>query len=472
MKKPRWEKKFEEYVQNEKSYISLKGQATKLKAKIEVEKDKKVEGNFKSREEYEVAKTKQQEVIDSMNEKLVAMKEKIKGYDYFVKNKKRIENIWEYRKTLEEELEKLPKDSSQKIAEKQKEQAAIEQRVEQYKNEMARLTKRLKEDLSEEERNILQYEFKAYKENLENLQNKQNSIDEDIAQLQKDGEGYNEKVEWQKNEYERKIAKCNILASNLLKGKEIDDISLNNEVAGKTFTSKDGKLEEKTNRAREDENIKKTPEVASQPKKEEQQNIKEQQNNTAQQKIEETKQIATVGRSEAFKERHPGISKVIDSITKFFARLFKSKKNVTKGQTILDNMEYKTEETGEEKKLDDKSEIIETAIESELREAETSEKAEVAIKTGNKQADSYDKEDEELREIAINGHAAFIKKLKKMNEEKLSRMNEKSGYIRPTAEQRNKFIKANEKAKPQRDYMPSEKGTLPREYQENDGLEY
>lgn len=262
-KKPRWEIKYEKYLSEEpvkdkiaKLTRSQKSKITKLSKEIEALKAEKVVGDFKTREEYENALEDHRVLIESKNYELEDLKneseanKELEGYKNFEKNKDKIKNILEYRKSLEKKLSELPKDNLKQIENKRKEQQALEARIKEYQDEIEYMKEVLKQDIPDEKRQIELFTLKTKMDMLGKLQEVQANNDREIIKLEEESKNFDEKSANKKEIYERKIAKCNIIAANLLKGKDIGEIELDVDASGKTYTSPDGKLNKKIERAK------------------------------------------------------------------------------------------------------------------------------------------------------------------------------------------------------------------------------
>ncbi len=261
--KPRWEIKYEKYKAEEPKYRTMRATIAKLEASMATLEggEVKVKGDFKTKEEYQnalnAAKSKIQEEIKTQKSKIDLIKKELAGYENFKNNQQQIENIFEYRKDLEHRLMALPKDTRQEVEEKRQELSGVEQRVTQYQKEIEEMKKQLKTNIAEEERQILLFTLKTKMEAMEPLQTRQSDLDMQIGTLEEQGKGFDKIAEDKRITYERKIAKCNIIAANLMKGKSLLDFDLKVEPEGKRFTSPDGKLFKTTKASRNLEKSKK-----------------------------------------------------------------------------------------------------------------------------------------------------------------------------------------------------------------------
>lgn len=240
-KKPRWEKKYEDYKEHGSKYQNMKRKLTELKKG-------KVTGDFKTKEEY-------QNAVDARERQIAEYEKEVKGYENFKKNGQKVQNILDYRNGLIEKLDKLPKvrneEETKKLNDKKEEQAAKAQRIGQYQVEIDDLKLQLKnKDLSDNDKQILLLTLKARMEAMGILQEEQSKLDREITSLEEIGKDVNEEVQRKTATYERKIAKCNIIAANLLKGKELGEFEIKVIPEYKRFTSNDGQLPKQVEQAR------------------------------------------------------------------------------------------------------------------------------------------------------------------------------------------------------------------------------
>jgi len=350
-KKPRWEVKFEQYKQEGTKYEEMKKHLKALK-------EGKVKGNFKTKQEY-------QDFVDEKAKQIAEYEKNIKGYEDFKKNEQKIQNILEYRNSLQEKLDNLPKDTTEDLINKRKEQAAKAQRIAQYQLEVEDLKQQLKKDLSDGDRQILLLTLKTRMDSMGVLQEEQANLDRELASLEETGKDFNEKIEIKKDAYERKIKKCNIIAKNLLKGKDLGEIELRVEKEGKRFTSPDGKLPEETKKARNEE---KYSEIEDEVVKE---------NNA----LTEVSDFAT---------KYP----ILARIGNFFKNIGSRVSNLFKRNDLADRVEkINNEENDRDKKRDEYIEEIAENVKSRIE----------AQKSGGIEANVEDIEDELLKKIAEKG---------------------------------------------------------------------
>lgn len=210
--KPRWEAKYEKMLNQE----PVSEKIAKLKEEIENTKRNEV-GTFKTKEEY-------QDALREAKLKLPEQEAQLQDYENYEKNKTKIANILAYRKELEKQLENNPAaiemKKNSKILEEQKKRA----------NEL--MTKMQKSGIDKSEYNDLQ-------EDLEITQAVIRNLDERNESLKTSSDNKEKEI------CERKIAKCNLIAANLLKGKNLEDIQIKIEPSSKTFT--EAKNNEKAN---------------------------------------------------------------------------------------------------------------------------------------------------------------------------------------------------------------------------------
>ena len=229
MSKPRWEVKFEKYMSEE----PIDWKIEKLKKELEGV----TEGKFKTKEDFDKA--------DGERRKNKGETEKVlKGYEDYEKNKNKILNILEYRKKLEAKLASLPpkpRDVSKELTEKKEELFLAERECNIRMQTIDDLRKELNKAKDDKDKLKIQQKMDNERKLLGEAQDKQYKLMPEIQILQ--NEPKEDKFADKRSIYERKIAKCNVLAANLLKGKELEDIEL--KVDTGRYTSKDGKLKEK-----------------------------------------------------------------------------------------------------------------------------------------------------------------------------------------------------------------------------------
>lgn len=210
--KPRWEAKYEKMLNQE----PVSEKIAKLKEEIENTKRNEV-GTFKTKEEY-------QDALREAKLKLPEQEAQLQDYENYEKNKTKIANILAYRKELEKELENNPVvkeiEKNSKILEEQKKRA----------NEL--MAKMQKSGIDKSEYNDLQEDLEITQAVIRNLNERDKILQADPANKEKEI-------------CERKIAKCNLIAANLLKGKNLEDIQIKIEPSSKTFT--EAKNNEKAN---------------------------------------------------------------------------------------------------------------------------------------------------------------------------------------------------------------------------------
>ncbi len=210
--KPRWEAKYEKMLNQE----PVSEKIAKLKEEIGNTKRNEV-GTFKTKEEY-------QDALREAKLKLPEQEAQLQDYENYEKNKTKIANILAYRKELEKQLENNPVvkeiEKNSKILEEQKKRA----------NEL--MAKMQKSGIDENEHNELQEDLDITQAVIRNLNERDKILQADPANKEKEI-------------CERKIAKCNLIAANLLKGKNLEDIQIKIEPSSKTFT--EAKNNEKAN---------------------------------------------------------------------------------------------------------------------------------------------------------------------------------------------------------------------------------
>lgn len=332
--KPRWEKKYEELVAEEPVAEKIE------KIKEEIANIKKGEvGDFKTKEDYDKA-------FGEARKELPNKEKELANYENYEKNKTKIANILAYRKDLEKQLENNPAaiemKKNSKILEEQKKRA----------NEL--MTKMQKSGIDKSEYNDLQ-------EDLEITQAVIRNLDERNESLKTSSDNKEKEI------CERKIAKCNLIAANLLKGKNLEDIQIKIEPSSKTFT--EAKNNEKAN----------TNEKAG----------------------------YLVNVSE-FAEKHPRLAK----IGEFFKNGFSSIKNRV-AKVFAGKGKEKTEQSISDKEMEEVREIIRSAREAKKAEIKQSREdqllsyiAEYGKEDGEKAfRDSLRVELEDKKKAAANSYA-------------------------------------------------------------------
>lgn len=323
-----WEVKYKEYLEEEpiikkikRIEKSIKDKAKRREAKIEKLESEKVVGNFKTKEEYETAVEAHKKQIDDIKKEKAEIEaslendEKLQEYRNFENNKDKIRNIYEYRNELIKKLENLPIDTGVKIEDIKQEREARLLRIGQYQVEVEELNAQLSENknLTDEQRQIMSLEMRTKKDEVKRLCSEQVKAAIQIENLEKIDTKPNENTLVKKEEYQRKIAKCNVLAVNLLNGKNIDDIELNVEQAGKKLTAKNKESKNILATAREenqeDLGIRKgKPTSIYNP---EQEAKKAEETKTD----KENKELVKVSK---FAEKHPKLAKFFRSIKNWF----------------------------------------------------------------------------------------------------------------------------------------------------------
>lgn len=457
--KPRWEIKYEKYKAEEPKYRTMRATIAKLEASMATLEggEVKVKGDFKTKEEYQnalnAAKSKIQEEIKTQKSKIDLIKKELAGYENFKNNQQQIENIFEYRKDLEHRLMALPKDTRQEIEEKRQELSGVEQRVTQYQKEIEGMKKQLKNNIAEEERQILLFTLKTKMEAMEPLQTRQSDLDMQIGTLEEQGKGFDKIAEDKRITYERKIAKCNIIAANLMKGKSLLDFDLKVEPEGKRFTSPDGKLFKTTKASRNLEKSKK------EKAKEDETEYDNAYNNGYDDGIQdkEYNEEYDFASSKDSKEGYRDGFTDGSNYRKYGYNqkpFFKKLKDKIVGIRDFDDYEEEFEE--EEKNLVGISDF-------EKKHPKLAKVFNFFKNIGNKifknkeedkkldddNLKDYNKEDRTLYEITQKGKERTFK-------ERLAEMNQKNGYYRPTAKQKENFHNVDKQAKPHREYKDNE----------------
>lgn len=398
--KPRWEAKYEKMLNQE----PVSEKIAKLKEEIENTKRNEV-GTFKTKEEY-------QEALREAKFKLPEQEAQLQAYENYEKNKTKIANILAYRKELEKQLENNPVvkeiEKNSKILEEQKKRA----------NEL--MAKMQKSGIDENEHNELQEDLDITQAVIRNLNERDKILQADPANKEKEM-------------CERRIAKCNLIAANLLKGKNLEDIQIKIEPSNKVFkqqktTKKQEQETEKQEKAPKEGELS-DPEIID----DEQENAK-------------TNYPAKL---EDFATRHPrlariagffknGFSSIKNRVAKLFAR--KGEAQVETENSTPENtsnveleVENKTEQKVEEK-VEEKTEQ-----EPKLSDQEMEEVREI-IKS------SREAKKAETKELRENRLLSYITEYGKEDGEKAFRDSLKAELTEKQKEIKEQELKAKQKA--------------------------
>ena len=394
--KPRWEAKYEKMLNQE----PVSEKIAKLKEEIENTKRNEV-GTFKTKEEY-------QEALREAKFKLPEQEAQLQDYENYEKNKTKIANILAYRKELEKQLENNPVvkeiEKNSKILEEQKKRA----------NEL--MAKMQKSGIDKSEYNDLQEDLEITQAVIRNLNERDKILQADPANKEKEM-------------CERRIAKCNLIAANLLKGKNLEDIQIKIEPSNKVFkqqktTKKQEQETEKQEKAPKEGELS-DPEIID----DEQENAK-------------TNYPAKL---EDFATRHPRLARIagffkngFSSIKNRIARLFARKgeaqaetENATPENTsnVEPEVENKTEQKVEEK----------TEQEPKLSDQEMEEVREI-IKS------SREAKKAETKELRENRLLSYITEYGKEDGEKAFRDSLKVELTEKQKEIKEQELKAKQKA--------------------------
>jgi len=355
--KPRWEKKYEEYT-------SQSGKYQNMRMYIKALKEGKVTGEFKTKEEY-------QKAVDARAKQIAEYEKELNGYENFKKNKDKIQNILEYRNGLIEKLSKLPKarneEETENLNNKKKEQETKSQRIAQYQKEIDELRQQLKNELSDSDKQILLLTLKTKMDSMGILQEEQANLSREIAALEEIGKDIDEETQRKTATYERKIAKCNIIAANLLKGKELGEFEIKVIPEDKKLKSSDGKLSEEVEKARYEqeqtvaqENVEETAEKLEDSAYNAPEIIDD-----AMENAEEDKAIAEVN---TFAQKHPRLAQIANffkTMGSRVANLFK-RKDAEELETIEAEL---VEENNKDDLFEEIEENVQKQVESEKEEA-------------------------------------------------------------------------------------------------------
>lgn len=356
--KPRWEAKYEKMLNQE----PVSEKIAKLKEEIENTKRNEV-GTFKTKEEY-------QDALREAKLKLPEQEAQLQDYENYEKNKTKIANILAYRKELEKQLENNPVvkeiEKNSKILEEQKKRA----------NEL--MAKMQKSGIDENEHNELQ-------EDLDITQAVIRNLDERNESLKTSSDNKEKEI------CERRIAKCNLIAANLLKGKNLEDIQIKIEPSNKVFkqqktTKKQEQETEKQEKAPKEGELS-DPEIID----DEQENAK-------------TNYPAKL---EDFATRHPRLARIAG----FFKNGFSSIKNrIAKLFARKGEVQVETENSTPENTSNVEPEV----------ENKTEQKVEEKVEEKTEQEPKLsDQEMEEVREIIKSSREAKKAETKELRENRL-----------------------------------------------------
>ena len=406
--KPRWEAKYEKMLNQE----PVSEKIAKLKEEIENTKRNEV-GTFKTKEEY-------QDALREAKLKLPEQEAQLQDYENYEKNKTKIANILAYRKELEKQLENNPVvkeiEKNSKILEEQKKRA----------NEL--MAKMQKSGIDENEHNELQEDLDITQAVIRNLNERDKILQADPANKEKEM-------------CERRIAKCNLIAANLLKGKNLEDIQIKIEPSSKTFT------EAKTEEAKQT----KTPEESTKPveepikNEEPQEPVKEEKpeeiNEAVNEAIEEEaekndKDAEYPANVNEFAERHPRLARIagffkngFSSIKNRIARLFARKgeaqvetENATPENTsnVEPEVENKTEQKVEEK-VEEKTEQEPKLSDQEMEEVREIIKASREARETQETQESREAKKAEIKQSREDQLLSYIAEYGKEDGEKAFR---------------------------------------------------
>lgn len=436
MSEPRWETKYKKLLGKE----PVDKRITELSRRIQSLKDWKNIGEFKTKEEYEAAKSKKDNAIAEFEKEL-------EDYKNYEKNKDKIANILEYRNKLQEKLEKLSAETKGKlegkktelenkkkevadkkkelegkkkeIADKKKELESKKNSIEElrkqcdeYQAKVEGLQKKIKAAKSADEKTNLEQELNEARKTFGEVQDKQidtfkevqeaekqipelekqvPELEKQIPELEKqvpelentikEIENPENKVSTKKAEYERKIAKCNIIAANLLKGKELGEFDL--KVEEGRFTSKAGRVSEKGDTGRSESST--TP-----PKRE----PKTEGAELSEEETEASNGELSMTETSDFAKKFPVFARI--------GNWFKNIKN--RFMSFVNKNKEEREEVPEEVV----AEVPETVAEVTDNERNAANILDLFEKIENDEKS----EDEMLAEIAKNGHKKYIENLR------------------------------------------------------------
>lgn len=384
--KPRWEAKYEKMLNQE----PVSEKIAKLKEEIENTKRNEV-GTFKTKEEY-------QEALREAKFKLPEQEAQLQAYENYEKNKEKIKNIYEYRKILENKLAKLPKSKKREIEDKNKELSENNKKTQEISNKVDELLAKINSGkLTSVERAATEVELQNTLQTEKLLKEKSSDLDNEIKKLNIEEKNANlDEVVEKREKYERKIAKCNLIAANLLKGKDLEDIQIKIEPSNKVFKQQ-----------------KNTKEQAQEPEKQE--NATEKQEKAPKEGelsdpeiIDDEQENAKTNypaKLEDFATRHPRLARIAG----FFKNGFSSIKNrITKIFAKKDeNIVAQDANTKADKEPEQEAD--------KQQEPEIDEKCMEEVKQAIKEVRDNKNEDELLKHIANDGHEKTLRDHLKVN---------------------------------------------------------
>lgn len=431
--KPRWEKKYEEYKNEGAKYENIK-------AELETLKEGKVTGDFKTKQEY-------QNAVEDRNKDIAEKEKQVKGYENFKKNRSKIAHILKYRNDLIKEMNDLPRDTRQEFENKKKELDARESRIAQYQNEIEDIKNQLKQELPDEEKQILLFTLKTKMDSMEILQTEQGKLEREVADLEKIGKDFDENAEAKKKIYERRIEKCDSIARQLLNGVDIENVEPKSYSADEKLTSPDGKLPAEVEKAREAREAEKTIE--------EEKEVKPAENINAEPEVVENNTLARIN---SFVNKYPWLAKISNFFKNIKDKLVsRFKKDEIENKEIVAKAvkEYKE---NEENNLDIEEFLEETLVKDKTAEEKLVKGEDKTVEENTNSTDKTEqndiinkaveeiednKENEELKEIAKKG-ASRVFREKYAAEVKIAEEHKKevaNRYAEAKKEAANKYAK-------------------------------
>ena len=243
------------------------------------------------------------------------------------------------------------------------------------------------------------------------LQEEQANLSREIAGLEEIGKDVDEATQRKTATYERKIAKCNIIAANLLKGKELGEFEIKVVPEDKKFKSSDGKLTEEVEKARaEQENDKQEQSVVEEKVEETAENLEDNAYSAPEivddaiENAEEDKAITEVS---DFATKYPRLAKagsffknMGNNVLGFFKNIGNKVSNLFKKEDKEEKLEAVEAELVEENdKKEDSFKEIDEAVQEQIKAEKDEQKLE-------------SEENEMLKAIAEKGRKeAFREKL-------------------------------------------------------------
>lgn len=361
------------------------------------------------------------------------------------KNVKKVANIVELKNQLEEKRDKINKEienikKEQELEEKIKKEIVPEEQLEEELNkiqeELSDVSKKLNsKDLSEDEKDKLEKQKiellnKKEENNKKFVENRKN-----ISKIEQKKDVKDiKKLEEEKNDLGIKISKCCFAGKMLMAGKNWDYIEIQYE-KNKKYNSKDRKLAEKVSQQEKKEEQEKQDniKIEKQEKDETDKTIAEIGNEIGKDvekisqerysSIENNEEIKALTKQSKFKEKHPRLAKIFDSIKNLFNRKNNEKDN-KQDETIIEEtpkVELKKEETPNieiQKDENSKAKVQREVIKIEEQKSKKTDRDEFLdyLKVVSEKGMNQAKKDTTKQKFEENKKAAYARETEKFGE--------------------------------------------------------